>query len=143
MRGFPIASFVVAASVIAAALVVPACSSPSNDAPDEAGITDVLFPQTCATPIRIGAGNPSTNTYSGGACGSSLAQLTCTFQAPESCAQDDITIYTCTCDGTSWSCTITGDVEGGSCDAASVADADVNEPPDADDDAATNDASDD
>jgi hypothetical protein len=122
MRGFPIATLV-ACFVFGGALMVPACSSDANDSADAAGIADVLFPQSCTSPIQIGSGDPSRNTYPGGACSASLANLTCTYQAPESCTLEDITIYTCTCDGTSWSCMITGDVEGGSCDAGSIADA--------------------
>lgn len=122
-RGFAITGIVLAASL--AALIVSACSSDSNDAPNDAGIADVLFPQACTSPIQIGAGDPSTNTHAGGACGASQAHVVCTYQAP--CVFDDVTIYTCTCDGTSWSCSITGDVEGGSCDAGSSNDADANE----------------
>jgi hypothetical protein len=125
MRGFPIASFAVVTCVLAGALVVPACSSDSADASNDAGIIDVVFPETCTTPIQIGAGDPTTNTYPGGACNASLANVACTYQAPESCPSEDVTLYTCTCDGTSWSCTITGDVEGGSCDMDATSDADA------------------
>lgn len=133
-RGIAIGSFLAAAITIA--LIVPACSSDSNDAPDDAGIADVLFPQACTTPIQISAGAQGTATYSGGACTASLANVSCTYQA--ACAFTDITIYTCTCDGTSWSCTVTGDVEGGACDAG-FTDA-SEEPVDASDASADDDA---
>jgi hypothetical protein len=141
MRGFAIA--LGAAFSIAGALVVPACSSDSTGAADDAGIVDVAFPQACTTPIRISAGDPGTNTFSGGACTSALASVACTYQAP--CIFTDITIYTCTCDGTSWSCAITGDVEGGTCDAGFTDAADANEEADASEasDASAFDASDD
>ena len=118
------------AAAIGASLVAPACSSSSDDSPSDAGIVDVLFPQSCPTPIQIGAGDPSTNTYAGGACSTSFTNIACIYQAP--CVSEDITIYTCTCDGSNWSCAITGDVEGGNCDAGILTDLDASASPEVD-----------
>lgn len=116
-------SFAVALSAPAVAV---ACSSndPGSGASTfgDAGTSDAGLP-TCPDSIAIGkAIDPEGSRYAGSACTSSDVPKCSFHPLLASCNVRSATIFTCTCDGTSWTCEITGgSFNGATCDAGADA----------------------